>query len=211
MARLSSAFFNSDGASGLLNKDAIQCYHLVDLLIADGTLTNQFYTDHIHQISYQSITQSSSQDYDPAGSLIGITNSQETTAVKVGGVTITLAGIDPEFTSNIITSTQLINKRVVIYRGFFETTFAAPDSNNSFLWFDGNIKDFSIEEGGQEAKISIAVASHWADFEKKNGRITNSATQTLTKQYNSTNVFSTDKGFEYASAMIGDIKWGPRS
>ena len=210
MARLASAFYNSDGSSGLLNKDAIQCYHLVDLLIADGTLTDQFYTDHVHQISYQSMTQSSSQNYDPAGSLIGITGNKETTAVRVGGITLTLAGVDPEFTSKIIASTQLINKRVVIYRGFFETTYTAPNSNNSFLWFDGNIKDFSIEEGGTEAKISIAVASHWADFEKKIGRLTNSATQTLTKQYNSTNLFSNDKGFDYASAMIGDIQWGPR-
>jgi hypothetical protein len=121
-----------------------------------------------------------------------------------------LAGVDPEFTSKIIASTQLINKRVVIYRGFFETTYTAPSSSNTFLWFDGNIKDFSIEEGGTEAKISIAVASHWADFEKKIGRLTNSATQTLTKQYDSTNLFSNDKGFDYASAMIGDIQWGPR-
>jgi hypothetical protein len=181
----------------------------VDLLINDGTLTDVFLTDHVHQISYQSITQGASRDYDPAGSLIGITGNKETTAVKVGGVTLTLASVDPEFTSKIITSTQLINKRVVIYRGFFETAYTAPNSNNSFLWFDGNIKDFSIEEGGNEAKISIAVASHWADFEKKTGRLTNQATQQLTKEYGTNNTFSNDVGFEYSSAMIGDIKWGP--
>ena len=210
MARLASAFYNSDGSSGLLNKDAIQCYHLVDLLINDGTLTDLFYTDHIHTINYQSITQGSAKDYDPLGSLIGITDNKETTAVRVGGITLTLASVDPEFTSKIIASTQLINKRVVIYRGFFETNYTAPSSSNTFLWFDGNIKDFSIEEGGEEARISIAVASHWADFEKKTGRITNQASQKLTKQYDSTNLFSNDKGFDYASAMIGDLKWGPR-
>ena len=43
MARLISAFYNSDGTSGLLNKDAIQCYHLVDLLIDDGTLDDYFF------------------------------------------------------------------------------------------------------------------------------------------------------------------------
>ncbi len=210
MARLASAFYNSDGSSGLLNKDAIQCYHLVDLLINDGTLTDQFYTDHVHQISYQSLTQSSSKDYDPAGSLIGITTNQEKSVISVGGITLTLAGIDPEFVSKFIASTQLINKRVVIYRGFFETSYTAPNSNNTFLWYDGNIKDFSIEEGGTEAKISIAVASHWADFEKKTGRITNQATQQLTKEYASNNKFANDVGFEYSSAMIGDLKWGPR-
>ena len=210
MARLASAFYNSDGSSGLLNKDAIQCYHLVDLLIDDGALDDLFLTDHVHQISYQSITQGSSKNYDPAGSLIGITDNKETTAVRVGGITLTLAGIEPELTSKIITSTQLINKRVVIYRSFFETNYTAPSTSNTFLWFDGNVKDFSIEEGGTDARISISVASHWADFEKKTGRLTNQATQQLTKEYASNNTFTNDVGFEYSSAMIGDLKWGPR-
>jgi len=211
MARLSSAFYNSDNASGLLNKDAIQCYHLIDLMINDGTLADKFLTDHIHDISYQSFTQGSTRTYEAAGGMIGFSNASEATAIKVGGITITLAGIEPEFVNDIMASTQLINKRVVIYRSFFETTYTAPSTSNTFVLFDGNIKDFSIEEGGDEAKISLEIATHWADFEKKNGRITNTASQHTTRQYNSTQLFNGDKGFDFASAMIGDIKWGPRS
>lgn len=209
MARLASAFYNSDGTSGLLNKDAIQCYHLVDILWDDGTLTDLFLTDHIHTINYQSITQGSAQDYDPLGSLMALTSVGESTGIKVGGLTLTLAAIDPELTSKVLSSTQVINKRVVIYRGFFETTYVAPNSNNTYMLYDGIIKDFSLEEGGETAKFSIAISSHWADFEKKAGRFTNKASQNTTTQYNSTNTFENDKGFDYASAMIGDIQWGP--
>ena len=209
MARLASAFFNSDGTSGLLNKDAIQCYHLVDILWNDGTLDDIFITDHIHQIDYQSLTQGSSQTYTPLGSLMGLTSVSESTGIKVGGLTMTIAAIDPELTSKILASTQVINKRVVVYRGFFETTYTAPDSNNAYMLYDGTIKDFSLEEGGETAKFSIAIASHWADFEKKTGRFTNRASQNTTTQYNSTSTFANDKGFDYASAMIGDIQWGP--
>lgn len=211
MARLISAFYNSDGTSGLLNKDAIQCYHLVDLLIDDGTLDDYFFTDHIHTISYNSITQAGAQNYDPLGNLLGMTNNEESASIKVGGVTLTLSAVDPEFISKILASTELINKRVVIYRGFFETAYTAPSSSNCYAWFDGHIKDYAIEEGGQTAKLNISVASHWSDFEKKTGRITNSASQQNTTKYNSTDTFSADKGFDYASAMLGDIKWGPRS
>lgn len=211
MARLSSAFYNSDGSSGLLNKDSIQCYHLIDLLINDGTLADKFITDHIHDISYQSITQGSAKTYESGGDLIGFSSSSEATAVKVGGITLTLSGIEPEFVNNILTSTELINKRVVIYRSFFETTYTAPSSSNTFVLFDGNIKDFSMEEGGEEAKLSIEVATHWADFEKKTGRITNTASQQTTTKYGSTTKFTGDKGFNFASAMIADIVWGPRT
>ncbi len=214
MARLGSAFYNSDGASGLLNKDAIQCYHLIDLLIDDGSANktdNLFLTDHIHTINYQSITQGSAQDYDPLGSLLGLSSTNESTAIKVGGLTLTLSSVDPSFINGIIETTELINKRVVVYRGFFETSYTAPSGSNSFLLYDGNIKDFSIEEGGDSAKVSITVASHWADFEKKTGRFTNTASQATTTQYNSTVKFTNDKGFDFSSAMVGDIQWGPRS
>tara|TARA_S200002703_G_scaffold118414_3_gene104072 strand:+ start:282 stop:917 length:636 start_codon:yes stop_codon:yes gene_type:complete len=209
MARLASAFYNSDGTSGLLNKDAIQCYHLVDILWDDGSLTDLFLTDHIHTINYQSITQGSAKDYDPLGVLIGLTSISEATGIRTGGLTVTVAGVDPELASKILTSTQVINKRVVIYRGFFETAYVAPNSNNTYMLYDGTIKDFSLEEGGESAKFSIGVSSHWADFEKKTGRFTNRASQNTTKQYNSTSKFENDKGFDYASAMLGDIQWGP--
>jgi len=44
------------------------------------------------------------------------------------------------------------------------------------------------------------LASHWADFEKKSGRVTNSNSQSLH--------FAGDKGFDFAANIVKDIKWG---
>ena len=42
--------------------------------------------------------------------------------------------------------------------------------------------------------------SHWADFEKKSGRKTNNTSQQR--------FFSADKGMEFSSENVLDIKWG---
>jgi hypothetical protein len=66
-----------------------------------------------------------------------------------------------------------------------------------------------VDENASEATISIEVSTHWANFEQKNGRITNTTTQTNTTKYGSTDKFSSDRGLEYSSALIADIQWGP--
>tara|TARA_R100000329_G_scaffold151045_1_gene145665 strand:- start:1589 stop:1828 length:240 start_codon:yes stop_codon:yes gene_type:complete len=75
--------------------------------------------------------------------------------------------------------------------------------------FDGNVKNWAVDENDTEATISVEVSTHWANFEQKNGRITNTTTQTNTTKYGSTDKFSSDRGLEYSSALIADIQWGP--
>ena len=217
--RLGSGFYSNSSTTAFLNRDAINCFHTVDLLIADSgvSLSNLFLTDNFFPVSFQSTTQSSSQDYSPLGSLMGLTAIQESTGIRVNALTITISGVSDSLVHQLLNTDELINKRVVIYRTFIVpgtadfTPVLSGGTQNTYALYDGTIKDFSIEEGPEEAKVSIAVASHWADFDKKTGRFTNQTSQQNTQQYNTTTKFSTDKGFEYASQMIGDIQWGPRS
>jgi hypothetical protein len=96
---------------------------------------------------------------------------------------------------------------VVIYRSF--GVDSATDKTKTFMIFDGNVKNFNASEDATEAAVTIQVSTHWANFEQQNGRVTNTTTQTNTQKYNSTDTFAGDKGFQYASAMIADISWGP--
>jgi hypothetical protein len=48
--------------------------------------------------------------------------------------------------------------------------------------------------------VGLSIVSHWADFEKKNGRKTNNTSQQR--------FFSTDVGMDFASQTVQDIKWG---
>ncbi len=219
MARLGSGFYANASTTALLNRDAVNCFHTVDLLIADSgvSLSNLFLTDNFFPVSFQSITQSGSQDYSPLGSLIGITAIQESTSIRVNALTVTISGVSDSLVHKILNTDEIINKRVAIYRTFIvpgtadHTPVTSGGTQNTYTLYDGTIKDFSIEEGGDDAKISISVASHWSDFDKKIGRFTNATSQQTTKQYNTTTKFSTDQGFNYASQMIGDIQWGPKA
>jgi hypothetical protein len=66
--------------------------------------------------------------------------------------------------------------------------------------YDGRIDGFDMNESQTESTISVSVASHWSDFEKKAGRYTNTNSQEL--------FFSGDKGFEFAANTVKDLKWG---
>ena len=93
---------------------------------------------------------------------------------------------------------NVVNDSVVIYRGFLN------DSNSiiadPFLLYDGQIDTFEISETTKESTVILNVTSHWANFDKKNGRKTNSTSQQR--------FFSTDVGMQFSSQTVQDIKWG---
>ena len=52
----------------------------------------------------------------------------------------------------------------------------------------------------EETDIIYTIVSHWADFDKVNGRKTNPNSQQK--------FFSTDVGMEFSALTVQDIKWG---
>jgi len=93
---------------------------------------------------------------------------------------------------------NVINDSVSIFRGLLaddNTLIADP-----FLLYKGNIESFGISESQNASSVELSIVSHWADFEKKNGRKTNNTSQQR--------FFSTDVGMDFSSQTILDIKWG---
>jgi hypothetical protein len=91
-----------------------------------------------------------------------------------------------------------MNKPANLYRGFLDDNGALI--SDPFLLFEGRIANFSLEENATTSSVNIIIASHWADFEKIQGRRTSENSQKL--------LFSTDKGMEFASQTAQKIKWG---
>jgi hypothetical protein len=93
---------------------------------------------------------------------------------------------------------NVVNDNVDIFRGFLN------DSNgliaDPFLLYRGKIESFEIQEAEKDSTVALSIVSHWADFEKKNGRKTNNTSQQR--------FFSTDVGMDFASQTVQDIKWG---
>ena len=87
---------------------------------------------------------------------------------------------------------------VLIYRGFLNDSNALI--SDPFLLYSGTIDTFTISEKGKDSTVNLQVVSHWADFDKTNGRKTNNTSQQR--------FFSADVGMDFASQTVQDIKWG---
>ena len=68
------------------------------------------------------------------------------------------------------------------------------------MLYKGKIESFTIQETDTTSSVNLSIVSHWADFEKKNGRKTNNTSQQR--------FFSGDVGMDFASQTVQDIKWG---
>lgn len=164
-------------------------------LIHIGFGTPIYITDCSFQLT--SSVSGSSVTYSASDFVLGISNFTEETDITKTSLTITFSGADQTFISTALNE-NVINDSVTIYRGLL-------DDNNSlitdpFLLYEGNIDTFSISESSQTSYITFSVVSHWADFEKENGRKTNNTSQ---QRY-----FSNDVGMDFSSQTVLDLKWG---
>ena len=147
--------------------------------------------------SLTSSVSGSSVTYSASDFILGVSNFTEEVDITKSTLNIGLSGADQTFISTVLNE-PVINDEVIIYRGLLNT-------NNSliadpFLLYKGNIESFAINESPKDSLINLTIVSHWADFEKKNGRKTNNTSQQR--------FFSTDVGMDFSSQTVLDIKWG---
>lgn len=160
-------------------------------LIYIGVSTGYYFTDHYKDISY------GGNNYASSSLLLGVSDASETSEVSVNDLVIKFTGADQTIIS-LFLDNDYMNKQAFVYRAFLDSSQAVISS--PFLLFDGRIENFNITETDNTSEVAISIASHWADFDKIAGRKTNTNSQKL--------YFSTDKGFDYASQSVKEIKWG---
>ena len=139
----------------------------------------------------------SSVTYSASDFIMGISEHSEQTDLTKASLKLVLSGADQTFIS-LVLNENVTNDTVDIYRGLLaddNTLIADP-----LLLYKGNIENYSIQESEKQSNVSLSIVSHWADFDKKNGRKTNNTSQQR--------FFSTDVGMDFSSEIISDIKWG---
>ena len=169
----------------------IRPFHLLTI----GFSTPVNFTDSTYSLT--SSISGSSVTYSPSSFIIGVSDFTEEIDVTKSTLTISLSGADQTFISTVLNE-NVTNDEVTIFRGLLDTDnsiIADP-----FLLYKGNIENFGINENTKSSVVNISVVSHWADFEKKNGRKTNNTAQQR--------FFSTDVGMDFSSQTVLDIKWG---
>lgn len=146
-----------------------------------------------------SLTDVDAQVYPDSANVIEVGNASETGALKINSLTLTLTGANQAFIAAFLQNAY-IDKQVIIKRAIVD---ANDNVTDSFVFFDGRIVTYSIEDTERDSVINIDIASHWADFEKLKNRRTNLNSQQV--------YFPDDLGFEYASAVVKDLRWGRKS
>ena len=174
-----------------LNNYNLKPIHLIEFNFD----TPLYFTDNAFELT--SSISGVSRTYTPSSFVKGVSQFNEEVGISKSSLRIGLSGVDQSFIS-IALGQNITNVVVSIYRGFL-------DSNNAiisdpFLLYNGKIDQFEINESKENSEIIFTIASHWADFEKVSGRKTNPTSQ---KRF-----FSSDKGMEFSSETVQDIKWG---
>lgn len=174
-----------------LEKKVIQCYESVYLDVDGGIrITN----------APMNIT-IDGDEYISVGRFLGFSNVEEQRLFTTNEVTVTLAGIpafddgDENFVEQVLNHSY-VDKDIEIYRTFFD-----HDSHiDSFLMFKGRIDAPVIQDDPAETTtVAATCSSHWVNYERTNGIITNDDRQQA--------LYTGDRGFEFANQVIKDIQW----
>ena len=174
-----------------LSTSEIRPVHLITISFGTPVNLTDCSFDLTSSISGSSVTYSASKF------IMGMTNFTEEADITKQSLEVLLSGADQTFISTVLNE-NVVNDAVSIYRGFLDSSNALID--DPFLLYKGTIDTFSISESENSSSVSLKIVSHWADFEKMNGRKTNTTSQQR--------FFSTDLGMSYSSQTVLDIKWG---
>jgi hypothetical protein len=129
--------------------------------------------------------------------LLEIDQVSESSELQINSLNLTFSGVSQTFVALFLTN-DYIDVRTRIWTAVLDNSDDVI--GEPILLFDGRITGYGISDTQDSSTVAVEVASHWKDFDKTNGRKTNSNTQQL--------YFAGDKGFAFASESVKDIKWG---
>lgn len=170
-----------------LEQDDVRMVHLIYLGISSGL----YYTDNAFDITYDSNT------YDATPYLLEVGSPRESRDLRVNQMNVQFSGVGLSL-SGVFLTNNWMNKPATIYK-------AALNANGTLAGtpltvFNGQISNWQFNESGSKSTVTVAISSHWSDFQKKQGRLTNTNSQQF--------YFSGDLGFQYAAHTVRDLKWG---
>lgn len=170
-----------------LASDGFRMAHLVYLSISSGIRA----TDCPSAIVYDSNT------YNPSVYLLEVGSPSESRDLRVNQLGLQFSGVGQSYQS-IFLNNDWLNRQGKVWKAVIDDTGAIV--GDPLVVFDGQITNWQFQESGGSSKVTVSLSSHWADFQKKQGRLTNNNSQQF--------YFSGDVGFEYASHTVKDIRWG---
>ncbi len=171
-------------------------FRLVEMRFDSGT---DYFTNAHKDILYDSNTYVSTSRFINSGDIT------ETQGLTLSSMRFTLSGVELTSLAKIL-SEPVLNREIVLYEAMLDlnTYLIIADP---LIVYKGRIKSFEFnEKPGNGASIILNTASIMADFNRTAGRRTSHQDQETYLALRS--IAGTDLGFEYASQITADLKWG---
>jgi len=146
---------------------------------------------------------SSENTYVSQGQFINFGNLKETADMQIQSFDLTFTAVDTTTLAALIasdTSDRALNgRRVVVHRVILDAEYKHT-SDDVYMIFDGLINGFSLAEDENTATVNLNCSSRFVNFDATAGRKTTVGSQQI--------YFPQDRGFEFASSLKKDVRWG---
>ena len=159
---------------------------LVELNLSSTIRLTDWYSD----VTYDS------NSYEAGGSFLSVDTINETGQLQVDEINLGFSNITDQVRS-LVEDGAFTDKTVDIYIAYFDTNETIVGAIN---YFTGQIRNVSIQENIKDSVLVMTVASHWANWNLTKGRHYSDESQ---------QAFSSgDRGFEFATQVKSDVRWG---
>lgn len=170
-----------------LAKQGIQPCNLVSIAFDSPVYLTDFYID----IPF------GGNDYESDGRLTGIPEIVGSIDISMQILELEMSGADLA-TLSVALSENYLNKEVLIYRALVDVNGALVV--DPIQVYDGTIDTFTHDEvPGGESILTWTCSNHWATFNQRNGRRTN----TFDQQFH----YPGDTFFKFSSEIIRTVEW----
>lgn len=140
--------------------------------------------------------------YAASGLITAMDGRSASSEISTNTFKIKLSGAN-QLPLSILSDDDIYGQESTVYIGFLDANGSLIQEANGegpFEFYRGLFDGWVINESGNTSSLEVTLRSHWAAFERKAGRWTNSESQQ--EQY------PTDTIFEYAHLEESSFKWG---
>ena len=169
-----------------ISSTATKTAFLVELNLSSTIRLTDWYAD----ITYNSNV------YEAGGSFLSVDSTTETGQLQINEINIGFSNITDQVRS-LVQDGSFTDKRVDVYLAYFD---ASETIVGAIQYFAGDIRNIVINETVDASNLKMNVASHWANWGLTKGRHYSQESQE--------NFSSGDLGFEFATQVKNDIRWG---
>lgn len=182
------------GAVDILTSQAFVTCELIEM----GLSTPLFFTTSQFDIQASTSTSGGSQTYLAQGQFMAYSGVREIDEVRINNINVSFSGATNTFI-NIALNDNYLHRPFRIYKVFLNQSTMAL-LTDPIMIYDGSLTGASVEESQQESIVTFTTSNEFYDFERIAGRKTNAGSQVK--------FFPGDRGMDFSTVAIADIRWG---